>query len=83
VQDDEGAASSPATVSLEVSLIGALAASCWTTESGRTLTAWLPAKPQGFKDPVHYSFVTDGKKGTVAVLDPRTGDFQYTPTESQ
>lgn len=80
VQDDNGARSNAATVTVTVNpLTVSTAGACYTTSSGQLLRGRLDhvMDKQG---PLKFSLVSAGHKGTALVTDPATGAFTYMPT---
>jgi len=83
VQDDAGATSNAATVTITVEALTTAAASCWTTTGARTLTASLGSGEQratAAQTTQQYALVTSGKKGTATLIDGTSGRFTYTPS---
>jgi len=83
VQDDAGATSDAATVTVTVGASTTAAASCWTTTGARSLTARLGSGAQRAKPTQtsqQYALITSGKKGTATLIDGTSGTFTYTPS---
>ncbi|MBA2490765.1 MAG: tandem-95 repeat protein [Gammaproteobacteria bacterium] len=84
VQDDAGATSNAATVTITVGASTIAAASCWTTTGAQTLTASLGSGAQratAAQTPQQYALITSGKKGTATLIDGTSGTFTYTPSK--
>ncbi|HEX2238949.1 MAG TPA: Ig-like domain-containing protein, partial [Gammaproteobacteria bacterium] len=77
VQDDRGRTSNVATVTILPR--NADGDACWSAPRGQIVTGLLPAGASMLNGPVLYRLVADAHNGTVAIVDPISGRFKYTP----
>jgi Bacterial Ig domain len=77
VDDNRGLTSNMAAVVILPD--GAVSSACWSGARGQAVVGQLPANPRWLRTPVLYQLVTDAKHGTVTLVDPTTGRFQYMP----
>jgi len=80
VQDDSGALSNPATVTITINRGAPIEpTSCWTTSGAQMLKGNLKRHFDGLTEPRRYSLIRQGTKGTAKLIDPTSGAFVYTP----